>query len=160
MNGHDEILEAIEPLAAGDLSLDDRIASHLAACPACAAALERARDVDRLLRARPRPAPPEQFTTRTLTRIRRARWRSEQLLDTGFNLFVLLLGALVVGGAWLLAYQSGLLAAADDAGNLMMTGVMTLIRRVAPSAPPYLAATALLASALGLWWWAEGDEIG
>ena len=44
-----------------------------------------------------------------------------------------------------------------DAINLMGSGVMTLVRRIAPSLPLYVGVSALVASALGLWWWAERD---
>ena len=36
-------------------------------------------------------------------------------------------------------------------------GFVSLARRVAPSLPLYAGALALLASALGIWWWAERD---
>jgi len=39
----DEILELIEPIAAGDLAPDGRMSAHLASCAGCAAALESSR---------------------------------------------------------------------------------------------------------------------
>ena len=69
----DEALDAVEAIAAGDMTVDGRIADHLATCPNCASAL------------------------------------------------------------------------------------VALVRRAAPSLPLYAGAAALLASALGLWWWAERD---
>jgi len=41
----DESLEAIEPIAAGDLKPDARIAAHLASCANCRAVLDRARQI-------------------------------------------------------------------------------------------------------------------
>jgi predicted anti-sigma-YlaC factor YlaD len=153
----DEALEAVEPIAAGELTPDGRVADHLASCPNCASALERARHLERSLRARPVPAPPPQFTSRTLARVRRARWRSDQFLDIGFNVAIIALVFALFGGVWMLVHRSGLDAVSSDAVDLMGTGLVAFIRRVAPSLPLYAAAAAVLVSALGLWWWAERD---
>ena len=153
----DEALDAVEPIAAGELAPDGRIGEHLATCANCAAALESARTLERLLHARLVPRPPAQFTTRTLARLRRARWRSDQWLDAGFNLA---LGAIVLGvvvGVWMLLNRTGLAAIGTDVVALFETGLVTFARRVAPSIPLYAAATAVLVSALAIWWWAERD---
>ena len=153
----DEALDAIEPIAAGDLTPDGRIAEHLATCANCAAALESARTLDRMLRRRAAPKPPAQFTTRTVGRVRRARWRSDQFLDLGFNVAVGFLVLAVVGGVWLLLNRSGLVAVSNDAVDLLGSGLVTFARRIAPSLPLYAGAAAVLATALGIWWWAERD---
>ena len=153
----DEALDAVEAIAAGDLTADGRIAEHLATCPNCAAALVSARQLERVLRRRGVPQPPSQFTGRTLARVRRARWRSEQFLDVGFNIAVILIVVAVFGGVWMLLNRTGLVAVSTDAVDLFGSAVVTLVRRVAPSLPLYAGAAALLASALGIWWWAERD---
>jgi predicted anti-sigma-YlaC factor YlaD len=153
----DEALDAIEPIAAGELTPDGRIADHLATCPNCAAALEDARRLERMLQARPTPRPAPNFTSRTLNRVRRARWRTEQVLDVGFNVAIIAIVVAVVGGIWMLLHRSGLAAVSSDAVDLFGSGMMTLVRRVAPSVPIYAGAMAVLATALGLWWWAERD---
>jgi anti-sigma factor RsiW len=153
----DEVLNAVEPIASGDVTPDGRIVEHLATCPNCAAALESARQVERSLRARAAPAAPPQFTSRTLTRVRRARWRSDQVLDVGFNVAIIALVVALFGGVWMLVHRSGLDSVSSDAVDLFGTGLVAFIRRVAPSLPLYAGAAALLASALGLWWWAERD---
>jgi predicted anti-sigma-YlaC factor YlaD len=153
----DEALDSVESIAAGELTPDGRVADHLATCPNCAAALEGAHRLERMLKARPIPRPPAQFTARTLTRVRRARWRSEQFLDVGFNVAM---GAIViaVGGAiWILVHRSGLSAVSTDAVDLFGTGLKTIVQRIGPSVPLYAGATALLACALAVWWWAERD---
>ena len=152
-----EVHDAIEPIAAGELAPDDRIAAHLSSCPHCAAALEDARRLERILQARPAPRAPAQFTSRTLARVRRARWRTEQFLDLGFNVTVGLVLMAILGGVWLLMHRSGLVAVSNDAVDLLGTGLMTLARRVAPTVPLYAGATALLVTALGIWWWAERE---
>lgn len=153
----DEALDAVEAIAGGDLTADGRIAEHLATCPNCASALVRARQLERVLQRRGVPQPPSQFTARTLARVRRARWRSDQFLDVGFNLAVILIVVAVFGGVWMLLNRSGLVAVSTDAVDLFGSAFATLVRRVAPSLPLYAGAAALLASALGLWWWAERD---
>jgi len=153
----DEVLDAIEPIAAGELTPDGRIAEHLTSCPNCASALDGARHLERALRARAVPAAPPQFTSRTLARLRRAKYRSDQFLDVGFNVAIVALVVAVVGGVWMLLNRSGLNAVSSDAVDLFGSGFVAFVRRVAPSLPLYAGAAALLASALGLWWWAERD---
>jgi predicted anti-sigma-YlaC factor YlaD len=153
----DEALDAVEPIAAGDLTPDGRIAEHLASCPNCAAALVTARQLERVLRRRGVPEPPPQFTARTLTRVRRARWRSDQFLDVGFNVAIIMVVVAVFGGVWMLLNRTGLAVVSTDAVDLFGSALVTMVRRVAPSLPLYAGAAALLASALGIWWWAERD---
>ena len=155
----DEVLGVIEPIAAGELTSDDRIAPHLLSCPHCAAALEDARQLERMLQTRPVPRAPAQFTSRTMARVRRARWRTEQVLDLGFNVTIGLVLLAILGGVWLLMHRSGLVAVSNDAVGLLGTGLVTLARRVAPTVPLYAGATALLVTAVGIWWWAERDAI-
>jgi hypothetical protein len=153
----DEALDAVEAIAAGDLTADGRVAAHLASCPNCGLALEGARRLERSLRQRTVPAPPAQFTSRTITRVRRAQWRSDQFLDLGFNVAIGLVVTMVVAGVWMLLHRSGLAVVSNDAVNLFGTGFATFARRVAPLLPRYAGAAALLATALGIWWWAERD---
>jgi hypothetical protein len=152
----DEALDAIEPIAAGDIAPQGRVAQHLDSCKNCAAALESARRLDKMLHARPVPQPPQQFTSRTMARVRRARWRREQFVDAGFNLALGLIAVGVVGSVLLLMYR-GLTAISPDAMALVHGGVVSLARRAAPSLPVYGAAIALVLSALAIWWWAERD---
>jgi predicted anti-sigma-YlaC factor YlaD len=145
----DEALDAVERTP------DGRIAEHLVSCANCAAALDDARRLERMLQARPVPKTPSQFTSRTMARIRRARWRSEQFLDVSFNVAIAAVTLALMAGIWMLMHRSGLTAVSNDAVDLFSTGFVTLARRVAPSLPLYAGAAALLLSALGLWWWAE-----
>jgi len=149
----DEALDAVEAIAAGEVTPEGRVAEHLASCPNCSAALESARRLDAMLRQRPAPRAPAQFTTRTLGRVRRARWRMDQYLDLGFNIAIVLIVGAVVGGIWMLLHRTGLTAVGNDAVDLLGTGLVTF----GPSLPLYAGATALLATALGIWWWAERD---
>jgi hypothetical protein len=153
----DEALDAVEAIAAGDLAPDGRIADHLATCPNCGSALVAARQLEQVLQKRGAPLPPPQFTARTLARVRRARWRSDQFLDVGFNAAIVVLVVAVFGGVWMLLNRSGFTAVSGDAVDLFGAGFVSLVRRVAPSLPLYVGAAALLFSAIGIWWWAERD---
>ena len=153
----DEALEAVERIAAGDLIADGRIAGHLSTCPGCAAALDSATKLEHLLRLRAVPRAPAQFTTGTLGRVRRARWRSDQWLDAGFNLAVAAIVVAIVAAVWMVIHRSGLAAVGTDAVDLVGSGLSTFARRIAPALPLYAGAAALLATALGIWWWAERD---
>jgi predicted anti-sigma-YlaC factor YlaD len=153
----DEALDAIEAIAADELMPDGRVAAHLATCPNCAAALVNARSLEQMLQRRAVPAAPSQFTSRTMARVRRARWRSDQFLDLGFNVAIGLVVLALISGVWLLLNRSGLVAVSNEAVDLMGTGLVSFARRVAPSLPLYAGAAAVLATALAIWWWAERD---
>ena len=153
----DEVLELIDEVATGDGPVDERIAAHLSSCAGCAAALGAARRVDELLRTRPVPPPPAQFTSRILGRIRRDRWRRDQFLDVGFNLVVGLVVVGILAAFWVMLSQSGFGSMSRDALGVVDRALVELVRRIAPSLPVYGAAGALLATTLGIWWWAEKD---
>ena len=151
----DEVLELVEAIAAGDLTPDPRVMTHVQSCAGCAAALAAARRVDGLLKQRTAPGAPPQFTTRIMGRIRRDRWRRDQFLDLGFNLTVGVVLLFVLTGFWALLSQSGLGGISHDAANILGSAASDLMHRAAPSLPLYLAASAIVATALGVWWWAE-----
>jgi predicted anti-sigma-YlaC factor YlaD len=153
----DEVIDAIEPIAAGELTPEGRVAAHLATCPNCAAALASARRVEQLLQVRAVPKPAPQFTSRTMTVLRRRRWRREQFLDAGFNVALMIVGVSVVAVVWLALNRSGLVVVSSGAFDALGAGFALLRQHVGPSVPIYAGATLLLATALGIWWWAERD---
>jgi predicted anti-sigma-YlaC factor YlaD len=153
----DEVLELIEPIAAGDLTPDGRIAAHLASCSGCAAVLASAQRVEQLLHTRAVPDPPAQFTTRTLARVRRDRWRREQFFDAAFNTALVVVVLVVIGGGWFLIDRTGLSAIGRDTVALFSSGVSSFAGRIGASLPLYAGAAALIGTTLGLWWWAERD---
>ena len=153
----DEVLELIEAIAAGDVTPDARIMAHVRSCAGCAAALAGARRVEQLLKDRTSPAAPPQFTTRIMGRIRRDRWRRDQFLDLGFNLVVAVVVLGILAAFWVVLSQTGFGGLSQDAFGVLGNAANDLIRRAAPSLPLYLAASGIVATALGVWWWAERD---
>ena len=151
----DEVLEAIEPIAAGDVTPDARMSAHLTSCANCRAVLERAQQIERMLQARAVPAAPPHFTSRTLARIRRDEWRRDQLVDAGFNTAVAGLVFVAIAGVWLVMNQSGIVTVSNDAVGLIEMFIVGVVHRIAPELPLYAAATALLGATVGVWWWAE-----
>jgi anti-sigma factor RsiW len=155
----DALLDTIELIAAGEHSPDAATAAHLAACASCASALAAARRLEALLMERAAVAPPAQFTARTMATIRRAKWRNEQMIDWGFNAVLIAAALAVAMGIWVVASQSGFAFAGSDARELLAASVRSFVQRVTPSLPIYALATALLATALGIWWWAERPQL-
>jgi len=85
------------------------------------------------------------------------------VLDLGFNVAIATIVIAVVTGVWIVLRRSGLFAVStvsSDAVEVVSSGLVTLVQRIGPSLPLYGAATALLVTALGLWWWAERDVTG
>jgi predicted anti-sigma-YlaC factor YlaD len=153
----ERLADVIEAIAEGDVTPNVETAAHLSACPVCRASLERARRLDRLLRTREVPAPPPQFTPRTMQRIRRAGWRREQIVDWSFNAAMIAAALLVASGLWIALKQTGLSAVGRDVLDIFTVSASAMAQKIAPSLPLYAGATGLLAVALGLWWWASSD---
>ncbi len=148
--------DLIEAVAAGDAAIDGELAAHLSGCPACAAALDTATQIERMLAARPAPAAPSGFTQQALAAIRRERWQLEERVDRAFN--VTMVAALVVVAVALVSLLNvGSLAQIV----LVAVGSIAEIPRQSSGwqgAPPLpaLGLTAAVATlALGVWRWAE-----
>jgi anti-sigma factor RsiW len=145
----------IEALAAGEEPDDAALQAHVASCRRCASRLALARAIESLLAIREVPEPPANFTAGVMARIRRERWRAEQMLDAGFNFAVVFGLVLIVGGLGGLGWSMGLFGADAALGTVVNAATSQLVERLLPQAPTVVVATLLLASALGLWWWAE-----
>ena len=156
----DEVLELIEPIAAGDIAADERVASHLASCANCSTTLAEARRLEQLLRGRAVLKAPPQFTSRVIGRIRRDRWRREQFLDAGFNTIVGLVALTLIVALWVVLSWSGVGMVGREAWNMFNSVAVSAVwQSIAPSFPLYFAAVALVLTALGVWWWAERETI-
>jgi hypothetical protein len=139
--------------ASGDVPPDLR--GHVAGCGVCQSRLELARQVEHVLTTWPVETPSADFATAVMQAARREAWAQEVVVDWGFNLalagsLAVILGGLV-GLAWILT------AAADASTTARLVGDTTgwLVEGAVARAPLLGAATVLLATALGGWWWAE-----
>ncbi|HEX6976051.1 MAG TPA: hypothetical protein VF147_16705 [Vicinamibacterales bacterium] len=150
-----DVLEVVEAIAAGDMEPDAALRAHIETCPRCASALASARRIEALLVARPTLAPPARFTANVLQRIRVEQWRAEQHVDRLFNVAIVVAVLLVAGGLVAVFNVGGLLALVGSAWEVASGIGTTAARGAAPSVNTYIAAAALLASALGMWWWAD-----
>lgn len=151
--------EGVDLIAMDETALSVADATHLDSCAECRGLLRRARAVEAALAARPLATPPSTFTASVLTAVRGERWRAEQVLDLGFNVAIAAGLLLIVVGVAALAWRSGVIAIGGDLAALISAGVTMLADRVAPQTDNVVVATLLLATALGVWWWAEGIEV-
>jgi anti-sigma factor RsiW len=154
----DEVQPHLEGIASGDVPAE-ALASHVASCPACAGRVARAQAIDQALQARVTPVPPARFTTDVMARIRRERWRAEQVLDAGFNVAVLAGALLVVAGLAGLFWLSGLVAVGRDLGSLASAAGVVLARRLAGDLQMVMLALVFMTTALAAWWWSENGEV-
>ena len=93
-----DVLDLIEPIAAGDLGADEAVRAHLQSCVTCAAALASAQRLESALKGMEIPPAPATFSATVLQRIRRDRWQSEQNVDRLFNLAIVAAVLLMIGG--------------------------------------------------------------
>ena len=152
-----DVLDLVEPIAAGDLLPDEQVRAHLHSCPQCAGALASARRLEGLLKGMEIPAAPPTFAMSVLQRIRRDKWQSEQNVDRLFNVAIVAAVLLVSGGLAALLNVNGVIALAESVWLVMKDSGRETLRTAAPTVGTYIAAVGLLASALGMWWWAERE---
>jgi anti-sigma factor RsiW len=150
-----EAVHLVEAIAAGELEVEEPVRAHFESCPACASALAAARRIERALQARPAPQAPARFTAAVFVRIRSDRWRSEQRVDRIFNVAIVAASLLVVGGLAALTNVGAVLAAGGWVWGAVSQMSGQLVQQAAPTILTYVAATFLLMSTLGMWWWAE-----
>jgi hypothetical protein len=101
---------------------------------------------------------PEGFATTVMARVRRERWRSEQLLDWSFNAFVGIGVVLVVLGVFGLVYASGLVVISRDVFAALDIVAQNAGRIAADEAPTVALGMLLLTLTLGVWWWVEQED--
>src|SRR5262245_23372715 len=114
-----DVLDLVEPIAAGDEPVSADVRNHLETCPACAAALAQARRVEAALARREAPPAPMGFVAAVQQAIRRDRWRSEEHVDRVFNLAIALALVIVVGGLVAVMNVTSALEIAGSAWDLV-----------------------------------------
>jgi anti-sigma factor RsiW len=152
----EDVNVVIDAIAAGEHT-DAEAASHIASCARCSAALANATAVERVLRDFPAAVVPSAFTNGVMARMRRERWRSEQMLDWTFNVAVSI-GILLILFALLgMAWMTGVVSIGGDLMTVLTEQSPILIDRLARESQTIVLAGFLLTMALGLWWWVESD---
>ena len=149
------VLELVEPIAAGDLPLDDEVRAHVESCPRCAGALASAQRLEAALRAVEVPPAPDSFPSAVLQRIRRDRWRAEQRVDRLFNVAIAAAVIIILVGVAAMFNVHAILTMTASAWPLLRDGTRETVRQFAPTFATYVAAAGLLAAALFMWSWAE-----
>ena len=150
-----DVLELVEPIAAGDLPLDDVVRAHVESCPRCASALASAQRLETALRAVEVPPVPETFAATVMQRIRRDRWRAEQRVDRLFNLAIAAAVLVILVGIAAILNVETVLTMTASAWPLLRDGTRETVRQFAPTFATYVAAAGLLAAAVVMWSWAE-----
>ena len=150
-----DVIDLIEPIAAGELRADEAVRAHLQSCVTCAAALAAAQRLESELKGMEIPPAPAAFTGMVVQRIRRDRWQSEQNVHRLFNLAIVAAVLLMIGGVVAMLNIDAMLAITGSALVLLREGMRAGVHEAAPTVATYVAAAGLLASALGMWWWAE-----
>lgn len=154
-----ELEPLIEAIADGSHQQGAAEAAHLASCAQCAARLDRARSIESLLALRDTPSPSASFTAAVMARVGEERWKTERVVDLGFNLAIAA-GVLVilVGGAGL-AWSLGLLSITIDVDTVLRALDDTDVTgRFLSQVQTFVIAAVILTMALGLWWWAEAGH--
>jgi anti-sigma factor RsiW len=150
-----EVQDVIEALAAEETTATPAVREHLTTCVRCAASLALARRIEAALGPREAVTAPARFTAAALSRVRRERWRAEQRVDRAFNVAIAGAVVLLVAGVAMLFNVSGVVALAGSLSQFISEGAHAAAGRVAPVLPTYLAGTAIILTAVGVWWWAE-----
>jgi anti-sigma factor RsiW len=150
-----DVIELVEPIAAGEHEVTDSLRDHFESCPRCAAALATARRIETALQRHETPPAPARFTSLVVSRVRSDRWRVEQRVDQVFNLAIVAAVLLLAGGVAALTNLSSVAAAAFQGSAIFIGAAEDIVQRSAPLAGAYVAAAGLLVSAVVMWWWAE-----
>lgn len=154
---HLELL--IEGLADGTLEPDAEARAHLETCARCRSRVDRARDIDRFLMTREAPSPAATFTAGVMALVNDERWKTERVVDLGFNLAIAAGVLVIVAGGAGLAWSLGFLTVTIDLEALVMIAQSQLGNSSVLSQVQTIAmAAVLLTMALALWWWAEADS--
>jgi anti-sigma factor RsiW len=154
----DDVNLLVDAIAAGE-EPDAEAASHIAGCARCTTALANAGTIERLLRDVPAAVVPAGFTSGVMSRIRRDRWRSEQVLDWTFNVAVSIGVLLIVLGLAGVAWMAGFISIGGDLMTVLSEQSPILLNRIARETQTILLAGLLLTTALGLWWWVESASV-
>jgi anti-sigma factor RsiW len=147
----------IEELASGEEPAGE-LQAHLAGCARCATTLANARAIEQALQRLAAPAPPANFAGSVLARVRRERWRSEQMVDWAFNIAVGFGALLILVGLGGLAWAAGLVSIGGDLMAVLSENSPRFFDRIFAESQTIVLSALLLSATLGFWWWAQGES--
>lgn len=151
----DHLEPLIESIADGSYEPTVEDARHLAGCALCSSRLARARAIESLLGMREVAAPSSSFTGTVMARVGQERWKTERVVDLGFNLAIAA-GILVILAAGSgLAWSLGLVSVTIDLDAIWRAFGAQVAGRVLSQVQTIAMAAVLLTMTLVLWWWAE-----
>jgi hypothetical protein len=145
----------IESIADGSYELDVADAQHLAGCAMCASRLASARAIESLLAMREVAAPSSSFTGAVMARVGQERWKTERVVDLGFNLAIAAGVMVILAAGSGLAWSLGLVSVTIDLDAIWLAFGADVAGRVLSQVQTVALAAALLTMTLVLWWWAE-----
>lgn len=151
----DHLERLIEALADGSCEPGVEDAQHLASCTRCATRLAEARAIENLLAIREVATPSSSFTGAVMARVGQERWKTERVVDLGFNLAMAAGILVIVAGGAGLAWSLGFLNITIDLEAIWQAVGAGVADRVLPQMQTIAMAAVLLTMALVLWWWAE-----
>ena len=100
-------------------------------------------------------APSSSFTGAVMARVGQERWKTERVVDLGFNLAIAA-GILVILAAGSgLAWSLGLVSVTIDLDAIWQAFGADVTGRVLSQVQTIAMAAVLLTMTLVLWWWAE-----
>lgn len=151
----DQVEPLIEAIADGTYEPAPDEGAHLSSCARCTSRLEQARGIEQWLATRETPHPSASFTAAVMARIGQEKWKTERVVDIGFNLAIAA-GVLVIlaGGAGL-AWSLGFFTINIDTAALLDAATSQVEGRVVNQLQTVAIAAVVLTMALVLWWWAE-----
>lgn len=153
--GCHELEPLIEAIVDGSHQPDVSDLAHLEWCAVCASRLTEARTIEQLLALREVAAPSAGFTASVLARVGHERWKTERVIDVGFNVAIAAGILVIVAAGTGLAWSLGLLNITIDLDVVWRAFGAEMTGRFLSQLQTVVMAAALLTTALVLWWWAE-----
>jgi anti-sigma factor RsiW len=151
----DQLEPLIEAIADGTLEPAPEDRAHLETCARCSARLDQARGIEQWLAAREVPLPSPSFTAAVMARIGHEQWKTERVVDIGFNLAIAAAVLVIMLGAAGAAWSLGFVTITIDSATLMRAAISEVEGRVLNQVQSVFVAAVVLTMALVLWWWAE-----
>lgn len=151
----DHLEPRIEAIADGSDVPGTEEAQHLASCALCSTRLATARAIEDLLAMREVATPSAAFTGAVMARVGQERWKTERVVDLGFNLAIAAGILVIVAAGAGLAWSLGLVSISIDLEASWQAIGADVTGRVLSQVQTIAMAAVLLTTALVLWWWAE-----